>query len=827
MKKYGFYWETAPIADKENTVCGSKYRFTVLTSRLIRMEYSNEGVFCDRASQTVFFRNFPKTDYSIKEENSVLFIETEYLCLEYKINSNFTPETLAVKLKDEPKSQWRFSEDFEDLGGTASTLDGINGSVPLVRGVCSRNGFSVLDDSKSLLLDGEKTVSLRNSGTYDAYFFGYGFDYSAAVKDLYRLTGAPEMLPKFALGNWWSRYHKYTQQEYMDLTERFAAEKIPFSVAVIDMDWHITSIPDELKDTDTQLIECGPEGWTGYSWNKELFPDYKQFLNFLHKNNLKTALNLHPAQGVRKHEVMYRQAALAEGIDPNKEKRVPFNILSAKAMRNYFDILLHPYEEDGVDFWWMDWQQGTDYRWIHQKNENGKLKDERELLDPLWMLNHMHVADIRRNGKRPMYFSRYSGAGSHRYSIGFSGDTMVTWQSLDFQPYFTATASNIGYCWWSHDIGGHFLGYSDNELTTRWMQLGVFSPINRLHSCNSYFQGKEPWNYAPMYESVMKRYLNLRYELIPYLYTMNYRVQSRLEPLIRPMYYSHPKCSGAYEVKNQFWFGNELIVAPITEPVNGIDKLGKAAVWFPAGKWFDFFDGTMYDSRKGRKTDVFRSIEDYPVFAKSGAIIPMMQTNGNCLDNPEALNICVFPGDDNVFTLYEDEGEYDNYKNGAFVTTKFEQRFNDNNIRFSIYPAKGDLSLIPGKRIWNIKFKGISNNTQISVFADGRPAEADILCGDCVTAVKIRSGVNQKIIIDIKSDSIFTDNAHSSEKCFKILQRSDIRFESKSILLECVNNKWWNCHKKIKQIYSEIPEHYHLACALKEQLTLTCDEFDQ
>lgn len=118
-------------------------------------------------------------------------------------------------------------------------------------------------------------------------------------------------------------------------------------------------------------------------------------------------------------------------------------------MDAYFDMH-HRMEAEGVDFWWLDWQQGGVTR---QKG-----------LDPLWMLNHMHYLDSGRGGNWPLTFSRYAGPGSHRYPVGFSGDTIVTWESLAFQPQFTATASNIGYGWWSHDIGGHMFGYRNEEL---------------------------------------------------------------------------------------------------------------------------------------------------------------------------------------------------------------------------------------------------------------------------------------------------------------------------------------------------------------------------
>lgn len=127
----------------------------------------------------------------------------------------------------------------------------------------------------------------------------------------------------------------------------------------------------------------------------------------------------------------------------------------------------------------------------------------------------------------PLILSRYAGPGSHRYPVGFSGDTVVSWESLKFQPYFTSTASNIGYGWWSHDIGGHMLGVRDEELEARWYQLGVFSPINRLHSSLSPFVGKEPWNFQQPVRDIMRDALILRHRLIPYLHTMNWRAATK------------------------------------------------------------------------------------------------------------------------------------------------------------------------------------------------------------------------------------------------------------------------------------------------------------
>ena len=147
--KTRFLWETRPLALPANMVSGEKYRFSVLTPSLIRMEYSEQGIFEDRASQSVFFRDFPENKFSVERKDGVLRIETENLIVTYKENADFAEDTLSFKLKTEPASSWNFGEDFEDLGGTARTVDSVNGAVPLGRGVCSRNGFSVMDDSAS------------------------------------------------------------------------------------------------------------------------------------------------------------------------------------------------------------------------------------------------------------------------------------------------------------------------------------------------------------------------------------------------------------------------------------------------------------------------------------------------------------------------------------------------------------------------------------------------------------------------------------------------------------------------------------------------------
>lgn len=426
-------------------------------------------------------------------------------------------------------------------------------------------------------------------------------------------------------------------------------------------------------------------------------------MTWLHNKGLKITLNVHPAAGVRAFEDGYKEMAQELGVDWEKEETIEFDISDRKFLNAYFKYLHHHNEEKGVDFWWIDWQQQS-----HTKTEG---------LDPLWMLNHFHYIDSGRDGKTPLTFSRYAGIGSHRYPIGFSGDTYITWDSLDFQPYFTSTASNVGYGWWSHDIGGHMHGYRDSELQLRWIQYGVFSPINRLHCSDNIFCGKEPWNYDIGTEIVMTKFLRLRHKMVPYLYTMNVCLREEGRPLILPMYYEYPETKEAYSFKNQYYFGKDLIVCPITSPANKKSNLGKVTGWLPSGMWYDIFTGARYEG--GITRSFYRNSESIPVFAKAGTVLPMSLDVENCTSNPENLQILVFAGESGSFKMIEDKEE----KAQTRVETLFDYSWSENP-KLTI-SASGCFESIPQNRRYSVKVYGQSFEN-VSVLVDGKSAEYEI-----------------------------------------------------------------------------------------------------
>lgn len=675
---------TTPLADPAASIVGDNYRITVLTARLLRLEYSPSGRFEDRATQVVWHRRFDVPDFEVSRIQGAVRVRNQHFQLDYN-EQPFSPNGLTVRALATGLGQhnfWRFATPADlrwgiptNLGGTARTLDGVDGAVELSEGLVSVMGIAALDDSASLALDADGWPAPRVPGNTDLYLFVHGHDAAGVLADFYALTGPQPLLPRFALGNWWSRYHRYSAAEYDALMDRFAAERLPFSVGVIDMDWHLVDVDPAYGS-----------GWTGYTWNRELFPDPDAFLAGLHERGLKVALNVHPADGVRAFEDCYPAVAAAMGVDPASEQPIEFDIADPDFVAAYFEQVHHPMERQGVDFWWVDWQQGG------ASSIAG--------LDPLWLLNHLHFLDSGRDGRRRLTFSRYAGPGSHRYPIGFSGDSVNSWASLDFQPYFTATASNIGYGWWSHDIGGHMWGARSDELVARWFQLGTFSPINRLHSTQNPFQGKEPWRYDLDCRVAMGDALRLRHRLLPYLYTMNARAHFDGLALVRPLYHLDPRLE-AIQSHNTYFFGSELVVAAITTPRNPALKVGKVRTWLPAGRWTDFFTGVAYTG--GRWVQLHRRLDEYPVLAKAGAIIPLLGGDDLAVANPRSLEVRVYAGADGALELYEDD---DAATPRAVRTTL---RYDDSAGTFEIEPARGELDVVPEVRSYLLKVVGLAD----------------------------------------------------------------------------------------------------------------------
>lgn len=672
------------IAYQDETV-----RFTVVTDGVIRLEYVPDGKFVDSPSQVAVIRDYPEVKYQVKA-GKFIEIATAKMKLKYKKGSGaFSADNLSVVSQKgvNPKFEWKPGmQQQNNLKGTYRTLDGYDGDtyvhgtehpkMPIEDGLLATDGWTLIDDSQSYLFDDSDWAWVKereNTDNQDWYFMAYGHDFKQALKDFTVFAGQVPLPPRYAFGYWWSRYWSYSDKEVRDLVRKLGQYDIPLDVLVIDMDWHYT--------------EKGKGAWTGWTWNKKLFPDYPRLLADLDAKGIRTTLNLHPAGGVEPFEEKYDELAAYMELDTAGRKMIPWESSNKSFMSGMFDVILKPMEKNGIDFWWLDWQQ--------------KLNDNRlDNLSNTWWINYCFFSNFERMREtRPMLYHRWGGLGNHRYQIGFSGDAVISWQSLDFQPYFNATASNVLYGFWSHDIGGHWGNPIEPELYTRWMQFGALSPILRTHSTKDASITKEPWVLPSEYTDIVRNTIHQRREMIPYIYTMARKAHDEGLSLCRPLYYEWPDCQEAYSFRNEYMFGDQMLVAPITVPMeNGFAEID---VWLPEGNWIEVCTGTLLEGNRTVRRSFM--IDEYPLYVKAGSIIPLYADYNQDLDAAEKKYVLeVYPGADGGFVFYDDAGDDKNYDK-QFATIEITSERIENVQCVSIAPRKGSFEGMSEKRDMTVK----------------------------------------------------------------------------------------------------------------------------
>lgn len=681
-----------PIADSKAVVVSGSARFTILTPRLIRMEWSADGKFVDRASLAAVNRKLPAPEFTTSREGGWLQIRTPVLTLRYRENAGrFDAENLRVAISIDGKTiDWTPAARQEsNLLGTYRTLDGVSGASQLDAGLLARDGWTLIDDSQRLLLSGGDRPWItprKEKDVIDWYLLAYGRDYPQALRDYTAIAGRVPLPPRFVFGAWWSRYWAYSDAELKQIVEEFEQHDVPLDVLVVDMDWHL-------------------DGWTGYTWNPKCFPDPPGFLRWVHDRGLKVTLNLHPADGVGKHESAFADVARAMELDPAKTDRVPFDCTDPRFVDAYFKYLHHPLERQGVDFWWIDWQQGQQTRVAG--------------LDPLWWLNYLHWTDMARNpdrrDQRPLLFSRWGGLGNHRYQIGFSGDTFCDWASLAFQPYFTATAGNVCYPYWSHDIGGHQPGVVDPELYVRWIQWAAFNPVLRTHTTKNPDAERRIWAFdEATFRNARDAWL-LRYSLVPYIYTAARQAYDDALPLCRPLYYAWPELEEAYRHPSQYLFGEDLLCAPVTEPVDKFSGLASTTIWIPPGRWTHWFTGRSYEGP--REFRLATPLDQIPVFVRAGAVIPLSPRMSRTGERPlDPLILEIFPHADSGKTrVYEDDGATLGYQRGQCAWTPVSFARNGADFRVVVGAAEGRFPGLLPSRSYKVRFRDVWPPEQVLI----------------------------------------------------------------------------------------------------------------
>lgn len=656
----------APIFAESQVVSGN-YRFTVITPNLIRIEHSPAKKFLDEPTYFAVDRK-ARFDAKILKEPQRVVIDTGVIELKCE-DIGGPPMPLSATIRHNGKTyDWKPGQkQTGNLGGTIQTLDQVTGPVPLGEGVLSRDGWYLLDDSdRHVLKDNWIAPREKEEGAFDWYLFGYGRDYKAALKSLTAISGPVPMPRKYALGAWYSRYWPYTSADYRQIVKEYHDNGFPLDVIVLDMDWHITDVPKEQGG-----------GWTGFSWDRKLLPDAEELLKWFKEQNLAVTLNLHPMEGIHKHDTAFEPFMKELGLDPAKDAPPKFDIGDRKYVEAFFKHGHNPLEDAGVDFWWMDWQQDGDMPFV---------PSVAGLRHMPW-LNQLYFQQSQRKGLRGLSFSRWGGWGDHRHPIHFSGDAGTNWESLAFQIPFTSTAGNVGCFFWSHDIGGH-MGARNEESYARWCQFGALSAALRSHSTRDEKMDRRPWKYEKWATDSMRKSFRLRSELFPYIYSSVAQSCKESIPLIRPMYLEYPEDEEAYRNPQQYMFGDHLLVAPITMPGVGPRKVAWQVVWFPPGEWFNFFTGEKYT---GPSTQIVAAdIDEFPLFARAGAPIPMQAFKERMTSTSlDPLVIRCFLGSRHswdAFALYEDDGLSSDDK---AAMTRISTRYDLTEYGLTVAPPRG------------------------------------------------------------------------------------------------------------------------------------------
>lgn len=719
-------------------------RFTVITPSLIRMEYAEDGRFEDRPTQTVAERPEPRATFTTRIEQGERIIETPALRLRYHLASGpFGPDNLVITLRRgdetvEARPDWTYAPQPGNLGGWRRGLDNERDPQPLFEGVLSRVGWYLLNDSQTVLLTPAAPgfePRPDTGGTYqDGYLFAYGLDYVQGLADLRTLTGAAPLLPKKALGVWFSRWWSYTDPEWREQILAFQRRGVPLDTISIDTDWkrmHRASgclvwnavIRAPLNDA------CS---WNGWDWNREIFPDPDGFVTWLHEQGIDVGLNVHPS--IAGSDPAYPAVEAQTGGLMRDDADLPCSILQADPstpcyvfdwtqpaqLDAYFD-LHRPIEDTGIDFWWLDWCcEGARAQAPGLSADtfiNAAYAKQHEAMGSRWPA-FSRIGSSFQSGKGGVDNNGLGAFAEHRYTIHFTGDTCSTWELMAFQAEMTASEGNIGLPYVSHDIGS-FLGEPlpgfecNNLLNTnpnppddmyvRWIQFGTFEPIMRLHSHHG---ERLPWEYGGLAETVATEFLRLRGRLVPFMYTLSRVAHDTGLPMARALYLQWPEQEAAYRYRSQYTVGEDLLVASVAAPGDP----ATINLWIPPGEWVDFFTGEVLTG----PVEIRRSVPlaHYAVFARRGAILPLQPDLLTSAHGPQdGLTLRVWSGADGAFRLYEDEGRGFAYREGAYQWTPVTLQSADTTgcQRLTLHPVEGQpFPGAPVTRRWSLEFKGLA-----------------------------------------------------------------------------------------------------------------------
>jgi len=509
------------------------------------------------------------------------------------------------------------------------------------------------------------------------YVVFYGPSADSVIATYRRLSGEAPMFPQWAYGFWQCRERYTSATHLVETVKEFRRRNLP--VDVIVQDWQY----------------WGDRGWGVPQFDEKNYPNPQGFIKELH--DLNAHFNISIWSNPDKNSAIGKEYEAKNRFIPNTKWLDYFN---PETRKEYWNTLKVNMFDKGVDSWWMDAVEPENDALKGTKTYNG-VGDFYRLTYPLMVSRAVYEGQrATSEEKRVCILTRSAFSGQQRYGIiNWSGDIGYTWDVFRNQIVAGLNYTMTGFPYWTTDIGGFFRPgqsqYTDekyHELLTRWYQWGAFCPIFRMHG---YQTETEPWNYGPKVEENMRKMLNLRYRLLPYIYSEAWQVTKNGSTLMRPMVMDFNDDVAAIDCKYQYMFGKSILTAPVTEP-----NRRQWEVYLPqSADWFDFWTGKRFKGGQTVKADA--PLDKIPLFVRAGAILPMgkaIQYTGE--KSADTLEIRVYKGADAEFVLYEDEGDNYNYEKGQYSLISF--KWNEKALSLTIGDKQGDFRGSLKKRVFNV-----------------------------------------------------------------------------------------------------------------------------
>ena len=462
------------------------------------------------------------------------------------------------------------------------------------------------------------------------------------------------------------------------------------------------------------------DGYRCFTWDKQRFPDPKNMLTQLREMGFKVVLIIDPGIKVDPDYAVYKSGKEGDHFCKYPDGSLyegevwpgwcSFPDFSKSATRKWWGSLYQKHIEDGVMGFWNDMNEPA--TWGGTVPDIVRFDDEGHGASHLKMHNLYGSLMARatyegvkklQQGRRPFVLDRAGYVGVHRYAAVWTGDNVSSWEHLRLSIDMCLGMGMSGIAFCGPDIGG-FAGAPTPELFTRWIQLGVFTPFFRTHTAYN-TQEQEPWTYGDESEEICKRFIRLRYELMPYIYNAFQQSSKTGLPIMRPMVLEFQDDPETFEMSSQFMFGENLLVAPVRE-----ENHRSCRVYFPEGEWFDFWTGEKIAGPKYQWVDA--PLDKIPVYVRAGSILPMqpaMNYVDEKIDGP--IYVMLFPKKGVVIdSLYQDDGTSFDYQQGKYCITPFEMDFDEKILNFKIGERIGSFSPANGSFI--VKLKNIIENPQ-------------------------------------------------------------------------------------------------------------------